>query len=83
MADVMAYATDLAANCAPSSMAAMKRQLWGYADWNAVDADADTSRLMVSAFAGADFAEGVASYLEKRSPSFGPAQAWATELRSR
>lgn len=66
------YATDMAINASPSSMAVMKRQL--YADWDRplIPAHDDAVRLMVESFRRPDFAEGVASYLQKRPPQFGP-----------
>ncbi len=68
----LAYATDMAINASPSSMAVMKRQL--YADWDRplISAHDDAIRLMVESFRRPDFAEGVASYLQKRPPQFGP-----------
>jgi len=66
------YATDLAINASPTSMAVMKRQL--YMDWDRplVPAHDDAVRLMVESFGRPDFTEGVASYLQKRPPQFSP-----------
>ena len=66
------YATDMAINASPTSMAVMKRQLC--ADWDRplISAHDDAIRLMVESFGRPDFAEGVASYLQKRPPQFGP-----------
>ncbi|HZU39549.1 MAG TPA: enoyl-CoA hydratase [Solirubrobacteraceae bacterium] len=66
------YARELARECSPASMATMKRQV--YADFerplpNAVD---EANQLMGESFAKPDFAEGVQSFLERRSPSFAP-----------
>jgi enoyl-CoA hydratase/carnithine racemase len=43
-----------------------------YADWDVglATAHARTTPLMLRAFAGPDFTEGVASYVEKRAPQF-------------
>lgn len=68
----IAYASDLAANCSPTSMAVMKKQLYGHA-LVGVDAALDESnRLMRESLARSDFEEGVASYAERRPPLFDP-----------
>lgn len=72
MSRVMAYATDLAVNCCPTSFAVMKKQVYG--DWQS-DADSSTSRaiaLMNESVMRDDFQEGVQSYLDKRPPKFAP-----------
>jgi enoyl-CoA hydratase/carnithine racemase len=65
-----AYAADMAANCSPASLAVIKQQV--YADWDAdlQAAHARTTPIMLRAFKGPDFTEGVASYVEKRTPTF-------------
>src|SRR3954447_26499305 len=72
LAFTLGYARDLAANCSPASMAAMKRQV--YADYEKpLDAAlADTNRLMLESLGREDFREGVASFLERRAPEFAP-----------
>ena len=72
MSHVMAYASDLAENCCPTSWALMKKQVYG--DWM-VDADTSTTaaiHLMNESVQRQDFQEGVQSYLDKRSPNFAP-----------
>lgn len=66
------YAADLAVNCSPTSMAVMKRQV--YADWDRglVEASDTAEVLMKASIMRPDFIEGVASFVEKRSPRFGP-----------
>ena len=72
MAHVLAYASDLAENCCPTSWAIMKKQVYG--DWES-DADSSTTaaiRLMNESLVRDDFQEGVQSYLDKRAPHFDP-----------
>lgn len=70
--EVHAYARELAGYCSPASMAVIKRQVWG--DWEVTleQAESTAVRLMLESFAGPDFAEGVASFLERRAPRFPP-----------
>jgi enoyl-CoA hydratase/carnithine racemase len=70
LAEALAYAHDLAANCSPRAMATIKHQV--LADW---EVGSEHSRLTAlvevsELTAGGDFAEGVASFAEKRPPSF-------------
>ena len=67
-----AYARDLAANCAPSSMAAMKRQVYAALDQDIETALLEANGLMAASLAADDFREGVASFVEKRAPEFAP-----------
>ncbi|MFL5886533.1 MAG: enoyl-CoA hydratase [Thermoleophilaceae bacterium] len=68
----LAYASDLAENCSPAAMAAMKRQV--NADWTRElpDAIETANALMVESLGADDFREGVASFMEKRPPRFAP-----------
>lgn len=68
----VAYATDLAQHCSPTSMAVIKQQLYSHA---LVDVDAalkESNKLMRESLGRQDFKEGVASYVEKRKPLFAP-----------
>lgn len=64
------YAGEIAANCSPASMAIIKRQVWH--DWEVtLEESAKTAtQEMLASFGRPDFAEGVASFLERRPPGF-------------
>jgi enoyl-CoA hydratase/carnithine racemase len=66
----IAYARDLAVNCSPASMATIKRQVYADLTRTASEALAEADRLMLASFEGADFGEGVTSFLERREPHF-------------
>ncbi|HVU74621.1 MAG TPA: enoyl-CoA hydratase-related protein [Mycobacteriales bacterium] len=66
------YAADIAEHCAPTSLAMLRHQLHLDGDATFVDAMRRSYHAMAAAVAGADLAEGVASLLEKRPPSFAP-----------
>lgn len=68
----LAYASDLATNCAPTSMAAVKRQVYDDLDRDVEAALRIARDLRDEAVAAPDFAEGVASFLDKRPPRFAP-----------
>jgi enoyl-CoA hydratase/carnithine racemase len=70
--DALVYATDMATNCSPASMAVMKSQVWSHLDKSLDDALAESDRLMLESFGRADFPEGVASFVERRAPRFAP-----------
>jgi enoyl-CoA hydratase/carnithine racemase len=70
--ETLAYARDLAASCAPSSMAAMKRQVYGDLERGLDDALARANELMVESLGAPDFVEGVSSFVERRPPRFAP-----------
>lgn len=74
-ADVLAhaldYARDIARSCAPTAVAAIKRQLWEDLDAHRGAALDRSIQLTDEFVAGDDFAEGLASFLERRPPQFG------------
>lgn len=71
----VAYARDLATNCSPAAMAAMKEQVYRDLHGGLDDAVENANRLMLESFARPDFAEGVASFTERRPPRFAPLDA--------
>jgi enoyl-CoA hydratase/carnithine racemase len=72
VAAAQTYAADLATNCSPLAMQAVKAQV--AADWSrAIDASIEEATQLVKEPARRpDFREGVASYTERRAPDFAP-----------
>ena len=68
----MAYASDMAANCSPASMAVMKRQVWDHYLLPLDDATRSSNELMKISLKADDFREGVQSFVQKRPPKFAP-----------
>jgi enoyl-CoA hydratase/carnithine racemase len=66
----LAYATDLAENCSPTSMSMIKRQVNHAMDGTFAAAFAEAEAEMLASFSRPDVQEGVASYLERRQPAF-------------
>jgi enoyl-CoA hydratase/carnithine racemase len=67
------YARDLADNCSPRAMAAIKRQI--YLDWDrALEDSRRGARHLVGVLKedSKDFREGVRSFVERRAPQFEP-----------
>ena len=64
------YIEELAANCSPTSMMLMKRQVYQALTGSLGEAEKESVRLMLESFKRPDFREGVVSYLEKRPPKF-------------
>jgi enoyl-CoA hydratase/carnithine racemase len=72
MATAMAYANDVATNVSPMSMAVMKHQIYTHPLLSLDEAMAQSNQLMRESLKRSDFKEGVASFVEKRPPSFAP-----------
>jgi enoyl-CoA hydratase/carnithine racemase len=74
------YARDLAANCSPVAMAAIKAQV--AADWHRTydESFAEATALVAAPERRVDFREGVDSYVEKRPPNFRPLPRRGEEL---
>jgi enoyl-CoA hydratase/carnithine racemase len=70
--EALSYAHDLVTNCAPSSMAVMKRQVYGDLERGLDEALTIANGLMGESLLGSDFVEGVSSYVERRPPAFAP-----------
>jgi enoyl-CoA hydratase/carnithine racemase len=73
----LTYARELARECSPASMAAMKRQVYADYDRTLPETVQDANRLMLESFAAPDFAEGVQSFLQRRPPNFVPLSSTA------
>ncbi len=67
---VSAYARDLAANCSPTSMKIMKRQVYEALNESFGESNRQAIRLMGESLTRDDFKEGVRSFLERRPPKF-------------
>lgn len=72
MPRVMAYAEDIAANCAPSALAVIKEQLYGDAMSGVAETSTRAERLMHESMTRPDFIEGITAFFEKRPPNFPP-----------
>jgi enoyl-CoA hydratase/carnithine racemase len=70
--EAIAYASELATFCSPTSMAVIKAQVRGDLDRPFGAAAEAADQLMLASFGRPDVAEGVASYLERRPPAFAP-----------
>lgn len=69
---VYEYATELAENSSPRSMAILKRQVYRHSSLELASCLVETVRLVDASLRSPDFGEGIASYLEKRKPRFPP-----------
>ena len=81
----MAYASGIAENCSPIAMADAKQQV--FADWLVDCTAAEDGAKTLSHAPGhrVDFAEGVASLIEKRAPDFAdlpPKYDWLSRVQS-
>ncbi|BBY64747.1 enoyl-CoA hydratase [Mycolicibacterium helvum] len=72
LARAVEYAEDIAANCAPNSLAVIKRQVYGDALREAADASQRAETLMHESMQRPDFIEGITAFFEKRPPNFPP-----------
>jgi enoyl-CoA hydratase/carnithine racemase len=70
--EALAYARELATHSSPASMATMKAQVYNDLERDLAEAVGVANRLMLESFSGPDFAEGVASFVERREPRFAP-----------
>jgi enoyl-CoA hydratase/carnithine racemase len=59
-------------------MAQMKRQVYADFERPLTESLEEANRLMFESFAGADFAEGVRSFTERRPPHFAPLSSQVT-----
>jgi enoyl-CoA hydratase/carnithine racemase len=66
------YAEDIAANCAPSSLAVIKQQVYADTMRDVFDASDRAEKLMHESMQRPDFIEGITSFFEKRPPNFPP-----------
>lgn len=64
------YVQDLAERCSPTSLAIMKRQIYTQLTGSLGPSEKQARKLMIESFGRPDFKEGVASFMEKRSPRF-------------
>ena len=69
---VLAYADDVARNCAPSALAVIKRQVYDDALRDMVATSAQAEKLMHESMQRPDFIEGITAFFEKRPPDFPP-----------
>ena len=68
--DAIEYAQELGRYSAPWAMAQMKHQVWSQMDMARTEALNESNQLMAQSLKRPDFKEGVASFVEKRDPSF-------------
>ncbi len=64
------YAEEIAANCAPSSLAVIKQQVYADTMRDLFEASAVAEKLMHESMLRPDFIEGITSFFEKRPPNF-------------
>jgi len=70
--EALAYARQLASQCSPRAMQAVKRQHWQDLMSSFAVSYARSETLLAEAAASADFREGIASWQESRPPAFPP-----------
>lgn len=76
----LAYADDMALNCAPSSLAVIKHQLYGDVLRDIDTTSARAEKLMHASMQRPDFIEGITAFFEKRPPNFPPLPDLSDEL---
>lgn len=67
-----AYAREMARLCSPASMKTLKRQVYDVPFQTLAEAVRAANQIMLTTNVSEDFAEGTASFLEKRPPRFAP-----------
>lgn len=72
LARAVGYAEDIAANCAPSSLAVIKQQVYADTMRTVFQASDHAEKLMHESMQRPDFIEGITSFFEKRPPNFPP-----------
>jgi enoyl-CoA hydratase/carnithine racemase len=70
--EVEAYVAGMAASVSPRAIAVIKKQLHRHLETSLDVAAVESADLMVEALAHPDAAEGAASFVERRTPSFAP-----------
>jgi enoyl-CoA hydratase/carnithine racemase len=68
----IAYAEDIATNCAPNSLAVIKQQVYADTMRDVFAASEVAEKLMHESMGRPDFIEGITSFFEKRAPNFPP-----------
>jgi enoyl-CoA hydratase/carnithine racemase len=74
LAEAVEFASELAWRCSPSALAVIKRQMWGDQEAGLRETVARADELTEARASTPDFAEGVASFVEKRKPRFSDRQ---------
>lgn len=70
LADVRAYAAELATNVSPRSMTVIKQQVYNAMFQSLEEATISSEEAMLASLRSDDFKEGVAHFIEKRAPHF-------------
>ena len=72
LARAIGYAEDIAVNCAPSSLAVIKQQVYADTMRDVFEASDHAEKLMHESMQRPDFIEGITAFFEKRTPNFPP-----------